>query len=98
MPDAYYDLSLNVHSLQNSVKPYKKSATYFDVLLSFNVNVRLTALMYDTLEDFNFNITNFLFLSIKIPSSTVYGVLIRNSYVTQRLVQNMKRSSLEPDN
>ena len=51
------------------------SASYF-LLLSIESNGQLRTSLYDKRDDFNFNITNFPFLSSNIPSSPAYGIFI----------------------
>ena len=53
-----------------------RSASYLDILLSFDVNGHLNTSLYDKRDDFNFHITNFPFLSSNIPSSPAYGVFV----------------------
>ena len=52
------------------------SASYLDLLLSIGRDGQLQISLYDKRDDFNFHITNFLFLSSNIPSSLAYGVFI----------------------
>ena len=52
------------------------SASYLDLLLSIGRDGQLRTSLYDKRDDFNFHITNFPFLSSKIPSSPDYGVFI----------------------
>ena len=52
------------------------SASYLDLLLSIGRDGQLRTSLYDKRDDFNFNITNFPFLSSNIPSSPAYGVFI----------------------
>ena len=52
------------------------SASYLDLLLSISRDGQLRTSFYDKRDDFNFHITNFPFLSSKIPSSPAYGVFI----------------------
>ena len=52
------------------------SASYFDLLLSIGRDGQLRTSLYDKRDDFNFQITNFPFLSSNIPSSPAYGVFI----------------------
>ena len=52
------------------------SASYLDLLLSIESDGQLRTSLYDKRDDFNFNITNFPFLSSDIPSSPAYGVFI----------------------
>ena len=51
------------------------SASYLDLLLSIESDGQLRTSLYD-IDDFNFHITNFPFLSSNIPSSPAYGVFI----------------------
>ena len=52
------------------------SASYLDLLLSIGRDGQLHISIYDKRDDFNFQITNFPFLSSNIPSSPAYGVFI----------------------
>ena len=52
------------------------SASCLDVLLSIGRDGQHQTSIYDLRDDFNFQITNFPFLSSNIPSSLVYGVFI----------------------
>ena len=52
------------------------SASYLDLLLSIESDGQLRTSLYDKRDDFNFNITNFPFLSSNIQSSPAYGVFI----------------------
>ena len=52
------------------------SASYLDLLLSIGRDGQLHTSIYDKRDDFNFNITNFPFLSSNIPTSSAYGVFI----------------------
>ena len=52
------------------------SASYLNLLLSIGRDGQLCTSLYDKRDDFDFNITNFPFLSSNIPSSPAYGVFI----------------------
>ncbi|KAK3093830.1 hypothetical protein FSP39_020721 [Pinctada imbricata] len=52
------------------------SASYLDIMLSYNTDGHMNTSLYDKRDDFNFSITNFPFLSSNIPSSPAYGVFI----------------------
>ena len=65
------------------------SASYLDLLLSIERDGQLHTSIYDKRDDFNFHITNFLFLSSNIPSSPAYGVLSLNFYDTPGLAPRM---------
>ena len=52
------------------------SASYLDLLLPIRRDGQLFTSIYDKRDDFNFNITNLLFMSSNIPSSPAYGVFI----------------------
>ena len=54
----------------------KTSASYLDLVLSIGRDGQLRTSFYDKLDDFNFHITNFPFLSSNIPFSPAYGVFI----------------------
>ncbi|KAK3087493.1 hypothetical protein FSP39_006613 [Pinctada imbricata] len=52
------------------------SASYLDIMLSYDTDGHMKTSLYDKRDDFNFSITNFPFLSSNIPSSPAYGVFI----------------------
>ncbi|KAK3101641.1 hypothetical protein FSP39_005107 [Pinctada imbricata] len=52
------------------------SASYLDLMLSYDTDGHMNTSLYDKRDDFNFSITNFPFLSSNIPSSPAYGVFI----------------------
>ena len=52
------------------------SASYLDLLLSIGRDGQLCASLFDKMDDFNFHITNFPFLSGNIPSSPNYVIFI----------------------
>lgn len=52
------------------------SASYLDLMSSFNDNGNITTLLYETCDDFNIKGTNFPFLIGSIPWSLAYGVFI----------------------
>ena len=54
----------------------KTSASYLDLLLSCGRDGQLHISIYDKRDDFNFQITNFPYLSSNIPFSPAYGVFI----------------------
>ena len=56
------------------------SASFLDLLLSIESDGQLRTSLYDKRDDFNFNITNFPFLSSNIPYSPAYGFLSHRSY------------------
>ena len=70
-------------------KKSTRSASYLDLLLSIERGGQLHTSIYDKRDDFNFHITNFLFLSSNIPSSPAYGVLSLNLYDTPGLAPRM---------
>ncbi|KAK3092278.1 hypothetical protein FSP39_000651, partial [Pinctada imbricata] len=53
-----------------------RSASYLDILLSFDANGHLNTSLYDNRDDFSFHITNFPFMRSNIPSSPAYGVFV----------------------
>ena len=59
-----------------NTKESNTSTSYFDFLLSIGSDGQLCTSLYDKRDDFNFHITNFLFLSSNIRSSPAYGVFI----------------------
>ncbi|KAK3108484.1 hypothetical protein FSP39_008926 [Pinctada imbricata] len=52
------------------------SASYLDIMLSYDIDGHMITALYDKRDDFNFSITNFPFLSSNIPSSPAYGVFM----------------------
>ncbi|KAK3085000.1 hypothetical protein FSP39_022707 [Pinctada imbricata] len=52
------------------------SASYLDIMLSYDTDGHMNTSLYDKRDDFNFSITNFPFLSSNIPSSPAYSVSI----------------------
>ncbi|KAK3089994.1 hypothetical protein FSP39_008300 [Pinctada imbricata] len=52
------------------------SASYLDIMFSYDTDGHMNTSLYDKRDDFNFSITNFPFLSSNIPSSPAYGVFI----------------------
>ena len=52
------------------------SDSNLDLLLSIGRDGQMRTSLYDKSDDFNFHITNFLFLNSNIPSSPAYGVFI----------------------
>ena len=52
------------------------SASYFGLPLLIGREGQLGTFLYYKRDDFNFDIINFLFLSINIPSSPAYGVFM----------------------
>ena len=52
------------------------SASYLDMLLGIERDGQQCTSLFDKVEDFNFNITHFNFLSRNIPSSPAYDVFI----------------------
>ena len=68
-----------VYPAEPEIKDTKESipsASYLDLLPSTVRDGKLHTSIYDKREDFNFQITNFSFLSSHIPSSPVNGVFI----------------------
>ena len=57
-------------------KESNTSASYFYLLLSIGRDGQLRTSLYDKRDDFNFHITNFLFLSSNMKSLPAYGVFI----------------------
>ncbi|KAK3090002.1 hypothetical protein FSP39_008377 [Pinctada imbricata] len=52
------------------------SASYLDIMLSYDTDGHMNTSLYDKRDDFDFSIINFPFLSSNIPSSPAYGVFI----------------------
>ncbi|KAK3101451.1 hypothetical protein FSP39_003670 [Pinctada imbricata] len=52
------------------------SASYLDIMLSYDTDGHMNISLYVKRDDFNFSITNFPFLRSNITSSPVYGVFI----------------------
>ena len=67
-----YPTELEINDMTES----NTSASHLDLLLSIERDGQLRIPLYDKHDDFNFNITNFPFLSSNIPSSPAYGVFI----------------------
>ena len=76
--DQMYPAELEIKDTAESIT----SASYLDLLLSIRGNCQLHTSIYDKRDDFNFNITNFPFLSSNIQSSPAYGVLSLSLYDT----------------
>ena len=55
------------------------SASYLDLLLSIERDGQLRTSLYDKRDEFDFQITNFLFLISNKPSSPAYGVFLSHS-------------------
>ncbi|KAK3100372.1 hypothetical protein FSP39_018941 [Pinctada imbricata] len=52
------------------------SASYLDIMLSYDTDGHMNTSLYDKRDDVNFSITNFPLLISNIPSSPAYGVFI----------------------
>ncbi|KAK3085536.1 hypothetical protein FSP39_004850, partial [Pinctada imbricata] len=52
------------------------SASYLDIMLSYDTDGHMNTSLHDKSDDFNFSIRNIPFLSSNIPSSPAYGVFI----------------------
>jgi hypothetical protein len=77
------------------------SASYLDVLLKLDTNVRITAQLYDKKQkrdDFNFSILNFPYLCSNVPASPAYDVYISQFFRYARACltfdQSLVRGSL----
>ncbi|KAK3089391.1 hypothetical protein FSP39_003240 [Pinctada imbricata] len=55
-------------------KETNNSASYLDIMLSYDTDGHINTSLYDKRDDFNFHITSFPFLSRNIPSSLVNGL------------------------
>ena len=66
-------------------------ASYLDLLLSADSDLRLKVKLYDKRDDFSFPIVNFPFMSSNIPESPAYGIFI------SQLVRYARASSLYDD-
>jgi len=53
-----------------------RPASYLDLHLEIDSEVRLRTKLYDKRDDFNFPIVNFPFLCNKIPAASAYGIYI----------------------
>jgi hypothetical protein len=53
-----------------------RSASYLDLHLEIDSEVRLRTKLYDKRNDFNFPIVNFHFICINIPAAPAYGVYL----------------------
>ena len=80
-----YPAELEVKDTKESIT----STSYLDLLLSIGKDGKLHTSIYDRRDDFNYNITNFPFLSRNIPSSPAYGVFITQLYDTPGLAHRM---------
>ena len=65
------------------------SAPSLDLLLSIGMYGQFITSIFDIHDDFNFNITNFPFLSSNILSSPTYGVSCYSLYDTPGLAPHM---------
>ena len=73
------------------IKESTTSASYLDLLLSIGRDGQPHTSIYDKLDDFNFHIANFPFLSSNLPSSPTYDVF------TSQLIRYARAcSSYEP--
>ena len=104
-------LSINNHNFHNYVHliyPYEleikdttdieRCASYLDILLNIDSNVRLTTTLYDKRDEVDFAIVNFPFLYSNVPLSPAYGVhvsqLIRYTRVSNVYDDFLKRGQL----
>ena len=53
-----------------------RSASYLDLHLEIDSEGRLRTKLYNKIDDFNFHIVNFPFISINIPAAPAYGIYI----------------------
>ncbi|KAK3088244.1 hypothetical protein FSP39_016548 [Pinctada imbricata] len=53
-----------------------RSASYLDILLSFDANGHLNTSLYDKRDNFSFHMTSFPFMRSSIPSSPAYCVFV----------------------
>ncbi|KAK3105678.1 hypothetical protein FSP39_003121 [Pinctada imbricata] len=67
------------------------SASYLDIMLSYDTDGHMNTSLYDKRDDFNFSITNFPFLSSNIPSSPAYGAF------TSQLIRYARASTKYTD-
>ena len=81
--EVIYPTELDVKDTTESIY----SASYLDIQLEFDIQGKLNLKRYDKLDDFNFPVVNFPFLSSNIPASPAYGV-----YVSQ-LIRYARASS-----
>ena len=65
------------------------SSSYLDCYLYID-NGKLTTRLYDKLDDFNFLIVNFTFLSSNIPSAPAYGVYVSQLVRDARVCSNFQ--------
>ncbi|KAK3105594.1 hypothetical protein FSP39_001375 [Pinctada imbricata] len=75
----FADYLSSIHPSELEVKETTEtnnSASYFDIMLSYDTDGHMNTSLYDKRDDFNFSITNFPFLSSNISSSPAYGVFI----------------------
>ncbi|KAK3093854.1 hypothetical protein FSP39_021096 [Pinctada imbricata] len=75
----FADYLSSIYPLELEVKETTEtnnSASYLDIMLSYDTDGHMNTSLYDKRDDFNFSIINFPFLSSNIPSSPAYGVFI----------------------
>ena len=81
-----------MHTVELEIKDTTESTTsasYLDLKISIGRDGHIYTSIYDKRDDFNFHITNFLFLSSDIPSSPPYGVLSLILYEMRGLAPRM---------
>ncbi|KAK3093644.1 hypothetical protein FSP39_018346 [Pinctada imbricata] len=87
-----YPHELEIKETKESIR----SASYLDILLSFDANSQLNTSLYDKRDDFSFHISNFPFMSSNIPSSPAYGVfasqLIRHARACSKYEDSIIRA------
>ncbi|KAK3086896.1 hypothetical protein FSP39_025078 [Pinctada imbricata] len=77
IPTKCWDMKPSVILLEvKETTETNNSASYLDIMLSYDTDGHMNTSLYDKRDDFNFSITNFPFLSSNIPSSPAYGVFI----------------------
>ena len=69
--------------LVNKTNSSNAEAPFLDLNLSIS-NGKVTTKVYDTQDDFDFEIVNFLFLDCEVPRITSYN---RNKFLTAKLLK-----------
>ena len=75
----FLDYVKEIYPFQLTIEKANKSdhlADYLDLTFIIDSGGKLSTRLYDKLDDFNFHIVNFPFLSSNLPSGSSYGVYI----------------------
>jgi hypothetical protein len=70
--DRIYPIGLEIKNTTDT----DRSASYLDLHLEIDSEVRLRTKLYDKIDDFNLPIVNFPFICSNIPAAPAYGVYI----------------------